>query len=573
VATLVAERGAIAAPTKRRAAVATRSIDVDGPRVDVTGLGPHSAVVARSVPMAPPLPMTRGASFVPAEATADELEEAGPFGGLDSGSIRPIAGAAGRAEPGVDPAWDYYMLLMPPLKDVLTRGFDLPHALYPYQAEGVSFLARRKSALLADDMGLGKTVQTIVAMRTLLGTGHITRALVVCPAGLKTNWKAEFDRWAPEIAVAVVQGASEQRRVQWNGPAHVLIANYELMRNDLELMPSRPLDLIVLDEAQRIKNAETSTSKAIKAIPRKASWCLTGTPIENGLSDLASIVEFLDADVAVAEDCEPEAARAQLGSFVLRREKTTVLTELPPKTAHTVRMELTQSQQEAYQLAEEAGTVYLQNLGETVTLQHVLALLTRLKQICNYDPATGESAKLEYLRDSLDVIVQRGEKALVFSQYKQTLDFLAEHLSAHDPLMYHGGMTRAQKDDVVQTFKSDESRPLLLISLQAGGVGLNLQEASYVYHYDRWWNPAIERQAEDRAYRMGQTRPVMVHRLVMTGTIEERVDKILEDKETLLTRFNEGESPDRPDASLSDGDYFGLLGLDPALATTRAAAS
>ncbi len=573
MATLVAERAAVAAPTKRPGPVAIRSIDVGGPHVDVKGLGPHSAIVARAVATAPPLPATRGASFVPATATAAELEEAGPFSGLDSGSVRPIAGAAAHAQPGVDPAWDYYMLLMPPLKDVLTRGFDLPHALYPYQAEGVSFLARRRSALLADDMGLGKTVQTIVAMRTLLGSGHVTRALVVCPAGLKTNWKAEFDTWAPEIAATVVQGNAEQRRGQWNGPAHVLIANYELMRNDLELMPAGPLDLIVLDEAQRIKNSETFTSKAIKGIPRKASWCLTGTPIENGLSDLASIVEFLDADVAVSEDTEPETARAQLGSFVLRREKTTVLTELPPKTAHTVRMEMTPSQQEAYRAAEEAGTVYLQNLGETVTLQHVLALLTRLKQICNYDPETGESAKLEYLRDSLDVIVQRGEKALVFSQYKQTLDFLAERLSVHDPLMYHGGMTRAQKDDVVRTFKSDEGPPLLLISLQAGGVGLNLQEASYVYHYDRWWNPAIERQAEDRAYRMGQTRAVMVHRLVMTGTIEERVDKILGDKESLLTRFNEGKRPDRPDAGLSDGDYFGLLGLDPALATARTAAS
>ena len=207
-------------------------------------------------------------------------------------------------------------------------------------------------------------------------------------------------------------------------------------------------------------------------------------------------------------------------------------------------------------------------LGETVTLQHVLALLTRLKQICNYDPKTGDSAKLEYLRDSMDVIVERGEKALVFSQYRRTLDFLAARLSIHQPLMYHGGMSRAQKDAVVHRFKSDSQSPMLLISLQAGGVGLNLQEASYVYHYDRWWNPAIEKQAEDRAFRMGQKRAVMVNKLVMTGTIEERVDTILSDKEELLTRFNEGAPGGPPPTSLSDSDYFGLVGLGPALSRT-----
>ena len=569
--TLVPERAAAPARVAQHPRVVTRSLDITAPTIDVKALGPHSAVIANVVATTPPLPPIHGASFVPRGATLDELESASPFGGLTDGALPPMHGDITAGDTGIDPAWAYYMLLMPPLKDVLTSGFDLPHALYPYQAEGVSFLARRRSALLADDMGLGKTVQSIVAMRALLGSGLVRRALVVCPAGLKTNWKAEFEQWAPEVAAAVVQGSAAQRRVQWNGPSHVLIANYELIRHDLELMPPEPLDLIVLDEAQRIKNADTVTSKAIKGIPRKASWCLTGTPIENGLSDLASIVEFLNADVSVSEDAEPEAARAQLGSFVLRREKATVLPELPPKHAHTVRMELAPSQEEAYRAAEEAGTVYLQNLGETVTLQHVLALLTRLKQICNYDPETGESAKLEYLRDSLDVIVERGEKALVFSQYKQTLDFLAEHLSAHAPLMYHGGMTRPQKDAVVSTFKSDEGSPLLLISLQAGGVGLNLQEASYVYHYDRWWNPAIEKQAEDRAYRMGQTRAVMVNRLVMTGTIEERVDKILAEKEELLTRFNEGKSGGRLATSLSDGDYFGLVGLDPALSRTAAA--
>ena len=193
----------------------------------------------------------------------------------------------------------------------------------------------------------------------------------------------------------------------------------------------------------------------------------------------------------------------------------------------------------------------------------------RLKQICNFDPETGESAKLDYLLESLEVMKETGEKALVFSQYTETLRFLAERLSEHHPLIYSGEISRTQKDAVIRQFKEDDAVSVLLISLQAGGVGLNLQEASYVFHFDRWWNPAVERQAEDRAYRMGQTRPVLVTRLMTVDTIEERINEVLETKQELFDRVIDGAEDDGTAPTLSDAEYFHVVGLDPALAKTR----
>ncbi|GIX08087.1 MAG: hypothetical protein KatS3mg115_2490 [Candidatus Poribacteria bacterium] len=535
------------------------------------------SVGCHSLEARPPMPAVHGRRFFLA-LKEEELHQAGPFDRAMDEHPAQNAWDVERhddLEPGTDPARVFYLYLLPPLEDVLQRGFSLPAPLYPYQAEGVAFLAKRRHALLADDMGLGKTVQTIVALRVLLGSGAVKRALIVCPSGLKSNWRAELERWAPELAVHVLHGSAQSRADQWYHPAHVLIANYEIVRNDLEWLPQEPFDLVVLDEAQRIKNPETSTAQAVKAIPRRAAWCLTGTPIENSLSDLISILGFLKPDLRIPQDAEPEEARRRLAPYVLRRRKTDVLEDLPPKLHRTAYLELTQAQQEAYQAAEEQGLVYLQGLGETVTLQHVLALLTRLKQICNFDPQTGESAKLEYLLDSLEVIAEEGEKALIFSQYTETLEFLARHLSPFRPLQYHGGLSRKQKDEVLQLFRSEERHRVLLISLQAGGVGLNLQEACYVYHFDRWWNPAVERQAEDRAYRLGQQRPVIVTRLVMRNTIEERIHQILEEKEALFRRFMDdgGEGPAPQPTGLTDAEYFHLVGLDPALRRLRRTAS
>ena len=539
---------------------------------DISKLGQvgGSAVKVRRSSMAVGLPTVHGRRFGLIALAPHVGNEDDVAGGPGAVRGMPPPRSFGDIDDQEGLEWSACQLLLPPIEDVVLRGFNLPHALYPYQIEGVRFLASRRSALLADDMGLGKTVQTIVSIRALLGSGVIDRALVVCPSGLKSNWKSEFNMWAPELGVQVIEGPPERREGQWTGPAHVLIANYECIRNDMETLPSHPLDLVVLDEAQRVKNAGTLTTRAINAIPRRAAWCLTGTPIENSLSDLTNIMRFAAPSVALPEDVTPEDARSRLAPLVLRRQKEDVLKDLPPKEIRAARLDLTDAQREAYDDAAERGSVYLQGLGETVTLQHVLALLTRLKQICNYDPATGESAKLDYVRESLESIQETGEKALLFSQYVNTLEFLEEELKSFLPLIYHGGMSRKDRDAVVEQFKASDDNTVLLISLQAGGVGLNLQAASYVYHFDRWWNPAIERQAEDRAYRLGQERPVFVTRLVMRDTIEDRIHQVLEEKRSLFERFVSGSSDGAVDGEkLSDGDYFTLVGLDPALAKIR----
>lgn len=543
------------------------SVEVGKPSVEVHALLSLPRVGVSAVPGVSEAVRVHGRTLFSSATTPAELDAVGFFREAFRGSPE---GFHELPEPGLlgetDPFPSLYFLLMPPLSDVLKRGFDLPFPLLAYQAEGVGFLARRKHALLADDMGLGKTIQAIVALRVLLGGGFVKRVLIVCPAGLKSNWKAEFRLWAPEVVVQVIQGDASARQLQWNSPRHVFIANYELLRNDSEFLP--PFDLVVLDEAQRIKNAETATARVLKTIPRRGAWCLTGTPLENSSQDLISIASFMKPDLLFPSDASPERIRSTIAPYFLRRRKAEVLNDLPPKVHFTTRLELSGAQREAYLAAEEEGAVFLRSLGETVTLQHVLALLTRLKQICNFDPKTGESAKLDYLLESLVVLRETGEKALLFSQYTETLQFLFERLSDYRPLLYTGDLSRSQRDAVVRQFKEDPSCFVLLLSLQAGGVGLNFQEASYVFHFDRWWNPAVERQAEDRAYRMGQTRPVLVTRLIAVETIEERIDAVLAAKQALFERVVDA-AEESSVSALSDAEYFQLAGLDPALAKVR----
>ena len=536
---------------------------------------PLQTPAAHELSLIPPLPTARGKQFFNDDLSAGQLDNLR----VDCAEVQEAiaAGADAFASPkrgqnkenGEDQEeWERYFLLLPPIEDAIARGFELPFDLYPYQTEGVSFLARRRRALLADDMGLGKTAQAIVAARFLLSSGKIESALVVCPAGLKSNWKAEFERWAPEAAVAAVSGNAEKRAKQWRGPSHVWIASYETVRNDLERLPKRPFDLIILDEAQRIKNADTGVAQAVKSLRSKASWCLTGTPIENRVADLASIGQFLDPNLPFDREAEPEEARRVMSPYFLRRGKSVVMNELPEKRVADARIALSDAQQRAYRQVEQLGGSELRGMGTSVTLQHVLALITRLKQICNYDPVTKESSKLEYLRDSLKTIASRGEKALLFSQYRKTLEFIGERLEPFHPVYYHGGLSETQKNAAIEQFKAEPGARIMLISLQAGGVGLNLQEASYVYHFDRWWNPAIERQAEDRAYRLGQKRDVIVSRLIAAGTIEEKIERVLKEKEALFRRFiNAGVETERP--VLSKADYFQLVGLEEALKPTR----
>jgi SNF2 family DNA or RNA helicase len=417
-------------------------------------------------------------------------------------------------------------------------------------------------------MGLGKTMQAITAIRLLLRSTEICTVLLVCPKPLVTNWKREFELWAPEIPVTIVEGDQAHRRWQWQlADIPVKIANYELLRRDrtvyegLEPLTTTPLrfDLVVLDESQRIKNRSSATSQAARAIPRGRSWALTGTPVENSPEDLVGIFEFL-APGFLSPDMKPRRMGRTIRDYVIRRTKDQVLTDLPPKLFRDAELYLTPEQRTSYDLAEKEGVLRLSAMGTEATIQHVFELILRLKQICNFDTATGASAKLERLEADLEEVTASGRKALVFSQWVETLERLARRLRRFGPLEYHGHVPSRRRDAVIREFRDSPDASLLLLSYGAGGVGLNLQFAGYVFLFDRWWNPAVEDQAINRAHRIGAVGPVTVTRLLMLDTIEERINRVLEEKRELFdTIFSGTERPSK--LGLTQQEIFGLFDL------------
>ena len=299
----------------------------------------------------------------------------------------------------------------------------------------MAFLYPRHAAVLADEMGLGKTMQAITAIRLLLRRGEVQSVLLVCPKSLVTNWQRELNLWAPEIPVLVIEGDQARRLWQWRLPDVPLrLANYELLCRDRDALdgvggPCPRFDLVVLDEAQRIKNLASTTSEVVRSIARRRSWALTGTPVENSADDLVGIFEFL-APGFLSPKMKPRRLGGMVSDHVLRRTKEQVLSDLPPKLFRDAELELTPPQRAAYELAENEGIVRLTSLGGDLTIQHVFELVLRLKQICNFDPAGGASSKLERLEADLEEIAGSGRKAIVFSQWVQTIERLLRPLRA-----------------------------------------------------------------------------------------------------------------------------------------------
>jgi SNF2 family DNA or RNA helicase len=414
----------------------------------------------------------------------------------------------------------------------------------------------------ADEMGLGKTMQTILALRLLFHAGLIRRALLVCPKPLVTNWSRELRLWADDVPFEVIGGDAATRRAGWlvsNCP--LKLVNYELLTRDVDLAADERVqfDVVVLDEAQRIKNRESKTARVVRGLHRQRSWALTGTPIENKPEDLVNLFAFIDADRIPPET--PAKRLPQLtADCILRRTKEDVLTDLPPKTVRDAFLELTPAQRDAYALAEKEGVVRLNALGDTITVQHVFELVMRLKQICNFDPLTGQSAKLEQLQADLSEVAESGRKAIVFSQWVEPLEFLARALKALGPLQFHGRVPARERPAVLERFRTDPSKHVILMSYGTGGVGLNLQFTNYVFLFDRWWNPAVEDQAINRAHRIGQREPVFVTRFITPCTIEGRIAEVLERKRQLFNELIE-QNGAPPALGLSEEEIFGLFDI------------
>ena len=456
-----------------------------------------------------------------------------------------------------------YYLLQPPLESLLeSRSLAMPFRPFPYQLSGISFLYARHAAILADEMGLGKTMQAITTVRLLLHSGELRSVLLVCPKPLLSNWQREFKLWAPEIPVSIIEGNQAKRSWQWNlSDVPVRIANYELLLRDKEevLNESTNFDLVILDEAQRIKNRLSNSSKVVKAISRTRSWALTGTPIENCADDLVGIFDFL-SDGYLSPGMTPHSLRKATRDYIIRRTKDEVLTDMPPKMYRDASINLSPEQADSYQLAENKGVIQLKEMGESITIQHVFELVLRLKQICNFDPATLRSSKLDRLEADLEEVAASGKKAIIFSQWVKSLERLTGHLQRFGPLQYHGKIPHKQRESVIDRFKNDPNSHVILMSYGAGSVGLNLQFCEYVFLFDRWWNPAIEDQAINRAHRIGAAGAVTVTRFVSVGTIEERIDQVLSEKRELFeTVLSGAETPKT--MGLTQSEIFGLFDL------------
>jgi SNF2 family DNA or RNA helicase len=454
-------------------------------------------------------------------------------------------------------------LLQPPLEDLFAgKQVSLPFQPYPYQVRGIAFLMPRHAALIADEMGLGKTVQVLVALRLLFHAGLIRRVLVVCPKPLVINWSRELRTWAPDIPFEVLGGDTEARRALWHvSNCPLKLVNYELLtRDEAELADERVrFDIVVLDEAQRIKSHDSKTARVVRSLKRERSWAMTGTPIENRSEDLVNIFAFVDPQ-RIPPDAPAKMLPSLTSDCILRRTKEEVVSDMPPRIIRDAFLELTPAQRDAYTRAEKEGVIHLNALGDTITVQHVFELVMRLKQICNFDPLTGQSAKLEQLLADMAEVAENGRKAIVFSQWVEPLERLAAHLRPFGPLRYHGKVPQRERQSILDRFKSDPTKHVLLMSYGTGSVGLNLQFTNYVFLFDRWWNPAVEDQAINRAHRLGQKSSVFVTRFVSQGTIEERIAEVLQKKRDLFNEMIEHNGAP-PSLGLSEEEVFGLFDI------------
>ncbi len=475
--------------------------------------------------------------------------------------------------------------------------------LRPYQRAGVQWLyllARlRLGACLADDMGLGKTIQVLALLLALKleAAGKAEPSLLVAPASLLANWASEIARFAPSLrAIVAHPSAMPPEALKSAGPDHVadvdlVITSYGYLAR-APWLKERVWRLVAVDEAQAIKNPEAQQTRAVKQIKAAARIALTGTPIENRLGDLWSIFDFLNPGL-LGSSKQFSSYIKQLGDrphnpygplrelvrpYILRRLKTdkSIIADLPDKTEVKAFCPLSRKQAALYQQAVDDLTRQLEEADGIKRRGIVLALLMRLKQICNHPSqwlgdnawAEEDSGKFARLRDLAEEIAARQEKALVFTQFKETTAPLATFLGAvfgRPGLVLHGETEVKKRKELVRRFQEDEAIPFFVLSLKAGGAGLNLTAASHVIHFDRWWNPAVENQATDRAFRIGQTKNVLVHKFVCRGTVEDKIDQMIESKQQLAGNFLSG-AAELPLTEMKDAELLRLVSLDLAAA-------
>ena len=429
----------------------------------------------------------------------------------------------------------------------LVRPLCLPVAiqdtLYNYQREGAAWLLRHPKAILADDMGLGKTAQAIRALQRLVRNGRVTWALVVAPGTLLTNWIAEILRWAPELVAEVLAPSISDRDNAWiraRNRCHISVCSYEQYRVAGDAVELGRPDLIIADEAHRLRTDASLISTQFRSSGCSAKWLLTGTPIENHSEDLAILMSVLDPDRFSSSDAElhESSLRARVRPYILRRRKDQVLAELPPVVEVNEVLPLTPEQKNAYNgaIAEAAASP-----------RSFLALFNRLRSICDCDFESGSSSKIDRTVEILSNAQSAGHKAVVFSYLLAPLEHLARRLADVnvDSAVLTGAMSLPERDAAVGKFKTKPGCTALLASMRVAAEGLTLTEASVVVFINRWWNPSANSQARDRVVRIGQTKPVTVCSFTCSGTVEERIPRILENKQITFENVVENLASDK----------------------------
>ena len=534
--------------------------------------------------------------------------------GVEIGSDPSGRGSAGGHDIGLS-ARDWVSALLEGLPDEeldeATESAGFTGELRHYQRRGLSWMRFLASlglgGCLADDMGLGKTATTLAHLLERPGP-H----LVVCPLSVVRNWRNESNRFTPFFEVTVHHGSGRDRGINALVQAaerartgeepdemfaidperQLVITTYGLLPRDVEHLGAIDWSTIVLDEAQMVKNPNTKAARAVRQLTAEQKLALTGTPVENRLSELWAILDAVNPGMLgslesfrntysgpIERNHDPDAAarlRRLTGPFVLRRTKADkrLLPDLPDKIENIAWAKLTKEQAVLYQQIVDQLLSDAENTDGMKRRGIVLAALMRLKQVCNH-PAhalkdgsriAGRSGKLSRFDELVTDLLDQGEQALVFTQFREMGDLLVRHLHEQFSMtvpFLHGGVPRTRRDQMVDDFQEGSGSPLLLVSLKAGGTGLNLTAASQVIHYDRWWNPAVEDQATDRAWRLGQTRTVNVHKLVCEGTVEEKVSQVIDEKRALAEQVvGTGENADAWLSELSTDELRDLIVLE-----------
>jgi len=492
--------------------------------------------------------------------------------------------------------------------DAIERCHGLTGTLRPYQCEGLTWLRFLTTlglgACLADDMGLGKTIQ-VLALLLCDRDGKTKRqrqpSLLVVPASLLGNWRSEAERFTPSLKLTFLHPAETDRQTldqiaespsQHLSGTDLAITTYSMLTRQ-DWLTQLAWRMVILDEAQAIKNPSTRQSKAAKQIPAHARIVMTGTPVENRLGDLWSLFDFLNPgllgsvgvfksfvkSLQARERNQFAPLRQLVGPYILRRLKTdrSIIADLPEKTETPRYCNLTRTQVKLYEQTVRHMQSALENADGMARRGLVLQTLMRLKQVCNHpsqlsgdsDYSPSDSGKFLRLGEVCEELAQRQEKVLIFTQFREIIDPLADYLAVvfgRAGLVLHGGTNVKKRKDVVAQFQEEDGPPFFILSLKAGGTGLNLTAASHVIHFDRWWNPAVENQATDRAFRIGQRRNVLVHKFITSGTIEERIDKLIAQKRQLADEILATDSEVNL-TELPDEELMRLVHLDVTRAT------